>query len=83
MGFVTSGANVSKSNSANFSFKASTGHITFDVSGISEINFKDGYKGPACNIHTSPRNVNPNIMFVYIKTQTINGRTLKFSILLV
>ena len=67
MGFVTSGANVSKSNSANFSFKTSTGHITFDVSGISEINFKDGYKGPACNIHTSPRNVNPNIVFVYIK----------------
>ena len=67
MGFVTSGANVSKSNSANFSFKTSTGHITFDVSGIYEIHFKDVYKGPACNIHMSPGNVNPNIVFVYIE----------------
>ena len=67
VGFVTSGANVSKSNSTNFSFKTSTGHITFDVSGIYEIHFKDVYKGPACNIHMSPGNVNPNIVFVYIE----------------
>ena len=67
VGFVTSGANVSKSNSANFSFKTSTGHINFDVSGIYEIHFKDGYKGPACNIHMSPGNINPNIVFVCIE----------------
>ena len=81
VGFVTSGANVSKSNSTHFSFKTSTGHITFDISGIYEIHFKDGYKGPACNIHMSPGSVNPNIVFVYI--EEINGRTSKFSILIV
>ena len=67
VGFVTSGANVSKSNSADFSFKTSTGHIAFDVSSIYEIHFKDRYKGPACNIHMSPGNVNPNIVFVCIE----------------
>ena len=82
VGFFTSGANVSKSNSAHFSFKTSTGHITFDISGIYEIHFKDGYKGPACNIHMmSPGSVNPNIVFVYL--EEINGRTSKFSILMV
>ena len=64
VGFVTSGANVSISNSTHFSFKTSTVHITFDVSGIYEIHFKDGYKGPACNIPISRGSINPDIVFV-------------------
>ena len=67
VGFVTSGANVLISNCAHFSFKMSTGHITFDISGIYEIYFKDGYKGTASNIRMHPGSFNPNIVFVYIE----------------
>ena len=77
VGFVTSGNNVSKSNSANFSFKTSTGQITFHVSGIYEIDFKDGYKGPACNIRMSPGNVNPNVVFVYIEDTNYKWTNIK------
>ena len=59
--FVTSGANVLISNSAHFSFKTWTGHIAFGISGIYNIHFKDGYKGPACNINMNLGSVNPYI----------------------
>ena len=59
--FVSSGANVLISNSAHFSFKTWTGHIAFGISGIYNIHFKDGYKGPACNINMNLGSVNPYI----------------------
>ena len=40
VGFLTGGASNLK-NSAHFSFKTSTGHITLNISGIYEIHFKE------------------------------------------
>ena len=40
VGFLTGGASNLK-NSAHFSFKTSTGHVTLNISGIYEIHFKE------------------------------------------
>ena len=42
-------------------------YITFNISGIYEIKFKDGYKGPGNNVHLDPYGVGSKIEFVKIK----------------
>ena len=57
-------------------------YITFNISGIYEIQFKDGYKGPGNNLHLD------RILMVLVqksnllrlKTQVVNGLTLVFVI---
>ena len=67
VGPVTSGANVLISNSAHFSFNTIHENITFNVSCLYEIHFKDGYKGPPNNVHLNPSGVSSNINFVNIE----------------
>ena len=67
VGPVTNGANVLISNSTHFPFDTIHGNITFNVSGLHETHFKDGYKGPANNIHLNPSGFSSNINFVNIE----------------
>ena len=67
VGPVTSGANVLMSNSIHFPFDTIHGNITFNVYGLHETHFKDGYKGPANNINLNPSGVSSNINLVHIE----------------